>query len=281
MRETLRTLVLLHADATFRERLRRVTRGRFNFRRLEGWQELERSARETGSAGIIVVDPYHGQARRGGMAPEVVSLLRRFPSAAVVAALSARPGWLEDVRTLGDLGLTGVIDMDTDTSELLILRVLNAARARPLREFIRSGLRTTPTGRARMILDAAADAVISGRRVRDLAVEFHIHRDTLLRWCHHAGIPTPRELMMWLRVLLAAELLDNPGQTVEHVAYACGYSSDDALARALYRRLGMRPAELRRRGGFTAAAAIFQAELDRIRRPSSSGSDDSIAEKAA
>ncbi|HEX2189383.1 MAG TPA: helix-turn-helix domain-containing protein, partial [Longimicrobiaceae bacterium] len=265
MRTALRPLVLLHSDPAFRERLRRVAQGRFDFRRVERWEELERLVRETAPSGLAVVDPYHGQLPRGRAAPELIRLLKRFPSATVVAALFMRPGWMEDIRVLGELGIAGVVDLEAESTDLLILRTLQGAQTRPLRTFLRRGLPEPVTGRGRIILDAAVDVVISGRQARDLARDLHVHRDTLLRWCREAALPVPRQLLMWLRVLLAAELLDNPGQTVEHVAAACGYSSDDALARALQRRLGMRPAALRRRGAFRTATDCFQRDLERSR----------------
>lgn len=265
MRTALRPLILLHSDPAFRERLRRVSQARYDFRRVESWDELERLVRDTAPAGLAVVDPYWGQPPRGRTAPPLLALLKRFPSASVVAALFMRPGWMEDIRALGELGIAGVVDLEAENTDLLILRTLQGAQTRPLRAFFRGGLRVPLTGRARIILDAAVDVVIAGRQAGDLARDLRIHRDTLLRWCREAHLPIPRQLLMWLRVLLAAELLDNPGQTVEHVAQACGYSSDDALARALHQRLGMRPAALRRRGAFQTAAARFQRELERPR----------------
>jgi AraC-like DNA-binding protein len=262
MRAALRPLVLLHSDPALRERIRRVSQGRFELRRVERWEELERVVRDTAPSGLAVVDPYHGQPPRGRTAPELLSLLARFPSSAVVAALFMRPGWMEDIRVLGERGVAGVIDLEAENTDLLILRAVQGAQTRPLRGFFRAGMRTPLTGRGRIIVDAAVDVVIAGRQAADLARELRIHRDTLLRWCREADLPVPRELLMWLRVLLAAELLDNPGQTVENVAVACGYSSDDALARALQRRLGMRPTALRRRGAFRTAAERFQAALE-------------------
>lgn len=267
MRAALRPLVLLHSDPAFRERIRKLSRGRFDFRRADFWEDVERLVRDTAPSGLAVVDPYHGQPPRGRVAPELVSLLRRFPSSPLVSAMFMRPGWLEDIRLLGECGIAGVIDLEVESTDLLILQTLQGAQTRPLRAFFREGLRTPLTGRGRAIVDAAIEVVVAGRQACDLARELHVHRDTLLRWCREARLPIPRQLLMWMRVLLAAELLDNPGQTVEHVALACGYSSDDALARALQRRLGMRPAALRQRGAFRTAAARFQAEIDRLHDP--------------
>ena len=56
---------------------------------------------------------------------------------------------------------------------------------------------------------------------------------TVLRWAERAGLPAPRRMLAWMRILLAAVLLDDPGRTVLSVAHACGYSSDSSLRRAM------------------------------------------------
>lgn len=265
MRIGLRPLILLHGDPAFRDRARRLSRGRFDFRIVQGWSELEEQLRETAPVGLGVVDPYHRRPNHAGMAPELGHLLRRLPSAALVVALHARPGWMDDVRTLGAWGVAGVIDLDEETTDSLILKSLESSRSRALRSLLAEEVELGSTGRGRVIVDAAIGIVTSGGYARDLAKELHMHRDTLLRWCASAGLPPPRRLLLWMRVLLAAELLDNPGQTVSSVAAACGYSCDTALARALRRLVGASPSELRSSGALRGASAVFMRELDGFR----------------
>jgi AraC-like DNA-binding protein len=271
MRIGLRPLVLLHADPAFRDRARRLSRGRFDLRAVQGWNDLEEQMRETSPSGIGVVDPYHGRQRHSGMAPELGCLLRRLPSATLVAALHARPGWMDDVRTLGAWGIAGVIDLEAETTDSLVLKSLEMSRSRALRSLLTDELGLGSTGRGRVIVDAAIGIVTSGGYARDLAKELHMHRDTLLRWCASAGLPPPRRLLLWMRVLLAAELLDNPGQTVGSVAAACGYSCDTALARAVRRLVGASPSELRSSGALRSASVVFRRELDALRGRERSG----------
>lgn len=106
------------------------------------------------------------------------------------------------------------------------------------------------------------EVVATGGHARDLARALYLSRITLLRWCRRSGLPVPRRLLVWMRVLLAAELLDNPGQSVLAVALACGYSSDRTLRRALYVAVGAGPTELRERGAFRTVSAAF---LDALR----------------
>ncbi|HEU0079759.1 MAG TPA: helix-turn-helix domain-containing protein, partial [Longimicrobiaceae bacterium] len=78
-------------------------------------------------------------------------------------------------------------------------------------------------------------------------------------------------LLAWVRVLLAAELLDYPEQTVLSVAHSCGYATDSSLRRAVQEFTGFTPTELRRMGAFSTAADTFLGELLRIREAAKSG----------
>ena len=59
----------------------------------------------------------------------------------------------------------------------------------------------------------------------------------------------------------AARLLQEPGATVDEVAYRIGYSTGGALRRAIKRGTGLAPGELVRRGGLATALDRFVAEL--------------------
>ncbi|MDQ3557277.1 MAG: helix-turn-helix domain-containing protein [Gemmatimonadota bacterium] len=261
MRKPNRPLLVLHTDPLFRERLRRATRNMFEIRFVLGWDALFDAVRTSLPSGIVVVDPYHASRAGERLATQTGSLLRNFPSATVVAALEARPGWFHDVRTLGEWGVSEVLDSAAENTHLAILERLRSARGRPLRTLLERGVRLSLPGRGRAILDAAVETVATGEHARDLARTLHVSRDTLLRWCHLSGLPVPRRLLLWMRLLLAAEMLDNPGQTVDDVALACGYSSDDALRSAFRSTMRMKPSELRAEGAFRATSAAFLEEI--------------------
>lgn len=115
-------------------------------------------------------------------------------------------------------------------------------------------------------MEAATDVVTIGQHGRDLAKTLHLSRRTLLRWCQRAGLPAPRRLLAWMRVLLAAELLDDPGRTVLSVAHTCGYSSDSGLRRITQKFLGASPTELREQGAFRLASTAFVEVLNETRK---------------
>jgi transcriptional regulator GlxA family with amidase domain len=102
-----------------------------------------------------------------------------------------------------------------------------------------------------------------GGQAERLATTLHVSLRTVSRRCLQAGLPAPRRLLAWMRVLLACSLLDDPGRTLSGIAFACGYYSDTTLRRALQAFLGMSPSALRERGALNTAVGMLRDELYR------------------
>lgn len=256
---------MLHSDPAFSLRVQRAAQKQFRVCPVSHWHDLLDRVRDAIPTGVAVVDPYHGRGLREGPAPELHALLRAFPSATVVASPPPHPRRLKDARILGEWGVTDIIDPVEDSTENVRL-VLEEARGRPLRTLVERGVELNVPGRGRAILDATVEVVAAGGYARDLARALYLSPITLMRWCRRSGLPVPRRLLVWMRVLLAAELLDNPGQSVLAVALACGYSSDRTLRRALHVAVGSGPTELRERGAFRTVSAAFLDALREGRR---------------
>jgi AraC-like DNA-binding protein len=265
-----RPLLVLHPDPAFRERVRQASGVDFDYQSVPDWDTLLDVIRDSPPAALVVVDPYaRNGTGEGGLAQPLRQLLAEYPSTAVLAALDVRPDRFDDLRTLGRWGVVQVITLDHDDTPHSIARRLHSARGRPMRALLEEVLPPETTGRARAILEAATDVVTAGEHGRDLAGALNLSRRTLLRWCQRSGLPAPRRLLAWMRVLLACELLDDPGRTIASVAYTCGYSSDSGLRRITQKFLGASPSELRDSGAFRAAAAAFLKELEEERRSKS------------
>ena len=235
-------------------------------RLLTDWEALLEEVRSAPASALVVVDPYTGVESQTQPSIELAALLNRFPSLAVTAAMAARRGRLEHVRRLGEWGVVQVIDLDAEATELAIAQRLLSARGRPLRSLVERILPPSAPGAARAILGAATSVVSEGGKGVDLAHALHVTSRTLTRWCRRAGLPPPKRLLAWMRVLLAAELLDDPGRTVTDVALACGYASESSLRHALRSFVGMTSTELRQRGAFDTASRVFLRALAEARR---------------
>ena len=260
MNRVLPPVLLFHPDRAFCERVRRACGDRYRLLPVSCWSALRDALHSAPPLALVIVDPYGGQAR-GELSASLQGLLREFPSTTVIAACELRGGCLEHVRTLGEWGITRMISMEEEDTPLAIARVLEVSRGRPLRSLLQRSLMAAMGGRARAIVMSAADVVSTGGVGSDLARALHVTPRTLQRWCRGAGLLSPRQLLAWMRLLLAAELLDDPGRSVLGVALACGYSSDAALRNAFRAYLHLSPNALRERGACQLVSQAFVRAL--------------------
>jgi AraC-like DNA-binding protein len=263
MRPILRPLLVLHPDSVFREHVRKAGGRRFEYLQVQDWEDLRERTRMAPPAALLLVDPYCGSG--GELSAALRSLLLEFPSATVVAALDLRPERYRDLRTLGAWGVAEVIALGEEDTGDSIARRLRGVQGRPLQSLLERSLPPNTSGQARAILMAAAEVVSTGGQANELARALYLSPRTLLRWCNRAELPPPRRVLAWMRILLATELLDDPGRTVSSVAHACGYASDNSLRRALQDFLDTTPTTLRRDGAFTFASRTFIHELGEVR----------------
>lgn len=281
MQPIARPLIVLHSDPIFKERVRRVGNQRFKTQFVDDWDALRAALNESPPAALVVVDPYtRTYGTEAELAPELRSILWEFPTATVISALEVKRGRVRDLRTLGEWGVKEVIALDEEDTVEAISRRLRSAQGRPLQSLLERSLPSNLSGRARALLMAAAEVVAEGGHGRDLAASLKLSERTLLRWAEQADLPPPRRVLAWMRVLLACELLDDPGQTVLSVAYTCGYASDSSLRRAVQEFTEVMLTQLRKQGAFATASEKFLAELNaareagRIRRQETKLSDE-------
>jgi AraC-like DNA-binding protein len=261
-----RPLLVLHTNGAFRERIRRVGPRGFQCTFLASWDRLRQAVVDSPPAAIVIVDPYlDSRAADPQLSPELRALLWEFPSATVLAALEIRAGRSRDLRTLGEWGVTDIISLVEDDTHEAIYRRLRSVEGRSLQTLLERTLPPLLSGRTRMLMMTAAEVVSVGGKARELARRLHLSERTVLRWSERGGLPPPRRLLAWMRILLAASLLDDPGRTVLSVAHACGYSSDSSLRRAMQDFLQTGPSALRREGAFAAASHAFLQELSQTR----------------
>ena len=86
--------------------------------------------------------------------------------------------------------------------------------------------------------------------VAALARAVGVNRKTLVNRLGAAGLPGPETLISWSRLLLACELLEDRGRSVERVALLLGFGSGVALRNMCRRHLGLAPSALRESGAF-------------------------------
>jgi AraC-like DNA-binding protein len=202
---------------------------------------------------MAFVDPYHGGAFAAG---ELAALRRRHPSLEVVAYadFTGRPA--ADAFALAHLGVREMVCTAGGGA--------GAALARSLREHLNQGpldrVAQALAPRAPQGLDGWLRSVLlsanAGVSAAQLARAARCSPRTLRRVLPAAGLPGPERLLAWCCVLHAARLLDD-GRSADSVARTLELSSGSALRRSVMRLTGLRPLELRERGGLRLACALF------------------------
>jgi AraC-like DNA-binding protein len=265
MRLPPRPLLLLHPDPALHRLLRGLPGRAFSVHAVPDWEALERAVRDAPPSVVAIVDPARGAEHGEFPADPLRRLLEAFPSVPVFAVVDGGEQTPVALRTLGAWGVAQVVTAAHDDTIAALLHRLDAAQGRSLRRGLAATLPPDTSGRARAIADTAAAVVAVGGQGRELARRLSLSRRTLLRWCDRAGLPPPRKLLAWLRVMLAAEMLDDPGRTVLAVAHACGYASDSGLRRVTRRFVGSSPAALRRVGAARRCTERFGEVVSRSR----------------
>jgi AraC-like DNA-binding protein len=228
------------------------------------WAELIAEMPRLPPSAIVLLDcTPEGRSER--VPARVWELLFEFPSVSLVAALDVLSVTPSIVGQLLSRGVADVLDLSLEDTPALAERRLREAYARPFKRGVEESLDRYPSARARTIIRAAAHVAAIGGGADDLAAQFNVVRETVSDWCAAAALPPPRRLQAWMRVLLAAFLLQEPPRMMSEIALACGYTTDRALRRAFNHFLGLDARTLRGQGAFQLAMREFNRDLSNFR----------------
>ncbi len=188
--------------------------------------------------------------------PEFRELLRARPSATVIAVVRAAHGRSADLRLLGSWGVKEVIVEDQDEVGD-IASILRCVGGRHVVGRWETVLPSTLGEPAHAILVAAAEVVVSGGQSKELARALHLSPRTLVRRCESTALPPPGQILGWMRILRATELLRDRDLSVESIAATCGYASRAGLHRAIGRLIGTTPGAMREDGASDGILHLF------------------------
>lgn len=250
-------LLALHRNPAVLEHLAVAAGDEFSLHALSDWASLGEAVSEAPPSAVIVVDPCAGARRQDGPTPELRSFLAHHPSTTVFAALEVEPHWTEHLQTLARWGVAEVIALGHDDTPGALRQRFRATRGRPLKLLVADLLPDLPE-RTRTIVNAAAEIATVSGNADDLARRLRVSHRSLLRWTHYGGLPQPHDVLRWMQVLLAAQLLDDAGRSVESIATATGFPSVAMLRCATRSCVGLTPTELRARGACEQASRAIQ-----------------------
>jgi AraC-like DNA-binding protein len=227
----------------------------YSIHRVDGWDELRARLRAAPPSTLAMVD---ADAPGGGLDGRVRELVESFPVNPVVAVVELGPDRVLDLRELLRWRVSEVVNSRAETLPIAVAHRLGCAHARPLKLRLEAVAPRRSTHDGMTLLYAAAEVAVDGGGATELAQRLGARPRTVAGWCARVGFPPPRRLQAWVRLLLAAALLEDPERTVMGVAVAGGYSTDHSLRRAMRELTG---GLLPRERAFDVAAAALSAEL--------------------
>lgn len=241
--------------------------------RVRRWGELLPRLPRIAPSTVLLLEPY---GDGGNLSPEFWEVLERFPSLAVIAAVPLPQTSGVELRRMQLAGVSEILNLRFAHSPALVARVAGNAFARPLKRRVDAGLSRFLMGDARVLIRGAAEVATCAGSAEGLAKLFGVSPPTVTKWCDSLRLPPPRRLQLWLRLLLAAQLMEDVGRSIPQAARAAGYATDRSFRRALQGVVGENPRELRAHGAFTKVMEAFNADLREFRgqrrRPPSSAS---------
>lgn len=260
-----RPLMLLTACEELEISLRRVVEQPFVLCRVDSWPALRKALKSAPPTAVCFVDAISYVGSTKCVAEGFREITRDFPLVAVVACLHIGHDDVAALATLQSWGAAEVLDLNREQSVAAVSRRLDLVEGIWAQRLLKRALPRSLSARGRTLLQAVAHVVAQGGHVPELANALGIYKRTVPRWCAAAGVPEPRRMFTWIRLLLAAELLDDHTRTFENVARVTGFSSAASLKSSSKAFVGLTPTELRARGAFAAIARFARSEFREAR----------------
>jgi len=214
---------------------------------------------EAGLAGLVVVD--HRDHDGLPTLPVVRRLRDEFPSVPIVMYLPMSAAVSGAVMDYAKAGVSQIVFQGVDDLKASLRSAVNAALDQVSAAALAADLDPLiPTS----IMPFLRYCLEHGRRditVEEVAGAMGVHRKTLVDRLKAAHLPSPRAMIGWCRLLVAARMLDDPGRTIEQVALKLDFPSGAALRNMFKRYTGLRTTEVRENGGVRCLVHAFKREL--------------------
>lgn len=192
---------------------------------------------------------------------------RSFPGIPTVALVTRRePGDTEALLRMGATGVRKVVEATDPAGWRRLREVLSVPpgdRGQAILGPVLELIETPSSGTVRFWEELVRTAP-GTTTIRQLTTRLAISPSTLVSRFVRAGLPTPKDHLVAVRLCFAARLFDEGDLTVADVAYRLDYASPQSFGRHLRIILGITPTEFRARFPFCAVLARF---LDRMIKP--------------
>lgn len=228
------------------------------------WAEVLVDIKAEAPSTVVVLDPMLWRCGEE-LDPRVRELRQIAPLIPIVALLPLEDQYTQTARDLLSLGVTEFADVRFERNGDALLPALLRAHAQPFKRRLEQALTINLSLNALTLIRAAAQVAVDQGNAVELSRLFAARERTVAGWCSREGLPAPRRLLAWMRILLALLLLEEPHRSILGVARGSGFASDHPLRRALRELLGGERSISPRERKFCDAADLLNAELRGLR----------------
>jgi AraC-like DNA-binding protein len=195
------------------------------------------------------------------MVPTIRVLRAKFPSIPVFAYLQLTCEGIHDLVEAAHAGISEALVYGIDDSSFALGRALARASGTAIEERVLTEIRPLIPASLDEFFTYCVHHTDRPLSVSAVARAIGVHRKTVAQRLSTAGLPAPRVIIGWCRLVHAAGRLEDVGRPVEKVAYDLDFPSGSSLRNMLKRYLDLRPIDIRERGAVDCALAGFRRAL--------------------
>jgi AraC-like DNA-binding protein len=245
-----------------RARVRGALAGRADVQFCELRGELLPLAATT-CASAVIAEP---RDCAGDDVSEAVAALRAgMPSVPVIAYVADDRATSGDILAMARAGVHDLVRAGFDDVGFALGAALASASAACATSSVREALAEVVAPDAWPFVSYCLTRAHAPISVRAAADALGLDRRTLVRRLERAGLPQPRRVAGWCRIVAAARLLEEPIYTLEQAALRLEFPSGTALRNMMLRYTGLRPREIRENGGVRCVLHLLKREIGAAR----------------
>jgi AraC-like DNA-binding protein len=212
-----------------------------------------------GEASVIVIEAMPLNQLR---TPATVASIRyASPDTPIFAWYSRIPNASDEIVAMVNAGVSGVLFRGSDNAGLAVRAALRRPRVDTNQDSLYSELAVSIPRSMHPFLRYAIARPTDQLSVGAAAAALGVSRKTLNYRLRVAGLPTPQRFLGWIRLIAAAERLDDPRAGVELSALHAGFPSCSALRNMLQRYAHITIPQLRAGGGSALLRKLLTLEL--------------------
>ncbi len=193
--------------------------------------------------------------------PVVQAIRHGYPSVPIVAYTYPGRTSSSDILAMAHAGVHELIMQGFDDVGIALRTVTESAARRCAASRVMDALGRDLPATVLPFVHFCLERGWSTPTVTEAAAYLGVHRKTLVYRFRSTGLPSPSAMIGWCRLFTAAHMLEDPSRSVSTIALSLDFSSSAALRGMLRRYTGLRPQELRARGGLDAVLSCFRERL--------------------